>query len=73
MSKPSAITDCKPANTERVQWLRPDELLPGDEVACPPLDACIWNAHPRVYLKISERGEAYCPYCSTIFRVHGGT
>ncbi len=73
MSKPSSITDCNPANTEHVQWLQPDELLPGGEVACPPPGACTWNSHPRVYMKISERGEAYCPYCSTIFRVHGGS
>lgn len=67
------LSGCKPANTERVHWLEASDILEGGEVACPPLDACIWNSHPRVFMKISEKGEAYCPYCSTIFRVHGGS
>ncbi len=73
MSKNPSVIDCKPAISERVHWLEASEVLPGDEIACPPLDACLWNAHPRVYMKISDRGEAYCPYCSTIYRIHGGS
>ncbi len=73
MTNNTSITDCKSANTQRVHWIEAAELLDGEEVACPPLDACLWDSHPRVFLKISEKGEAYCPYCSTIYRLHGGS
>lgn len=32
-------------------------------LACPPLDTRVWDAHPRVYLPITEIGKVVCPYC----------
>ncbi len=36
-------------------------------VSCPPRDDRVWDAHPRVYLALSEAGQASCPYCGTLF------
>ena len=33
--------------------------------SCPPQDDRVWDAHPRVYLPIEERGHYLCPYCGT--------
>ncbi|MBS0307603.1 MAG: zinc-finger domain-containing protein, partial [Proteobacteria bacterium] len=30
-------------------------------------------AHPRVFLEMSEHGEAKCPYCGTAYRLKPGT
>ncbi len=32
-------------------------------LSCPPRDTRVWDAHPRVYLPISELGKVVCPYC----------
>ena len=32
----------------------------------------LWNAHPRVFLPIEQRGEALCPYCGTRYTLKGG-
>lgn len=32
-------------------------------LSCPPRDARVWDAHPRVYLPIEETGAYLCPYC----------
>lgn len=39
---------------------------------CPMPDMLLWNAHPRVYLPIEQKGEALCPYCGTLYRLKGG-
>lgn len=49
------------ANTQsRVQVSRGD--LP---LSCPTPSQKLWNAHPRVFLPIEDKGEATCPYCGT--------
>lgn len=51
---------------------REHHLARADEpVCCPPLDECLWNSHPRVYLALDETGQARCPYCSTLFTRSG--
>lgn len=32
-------------------------------LSCPQPKAPLWNAHPKVFLPIEEKGEATCPYC----------
>lgn len=39
---------------------------------CPLAAELVWNAHPRVFLPIEEKGEARCPYCGTLYRLKGG-
>lgn len=39
---------------------------------CPLPAESVWNAHPRVYLPIEQKGEARCPYCGTLYRLKGG-
>ena len=39
---------------------------------CPMPDMLLWNAHPRVYLPLAEKGEALCPYCGTLYKLKGG-
>lgn len=34
-------------------------------LSCPLRDEQIWDAHPRVYLPIEDKGEYVCPYCGT--------
>ncbi len=34
-------------------------------LCCPMLTKTLWNAHPRVYLALSDAGDATCPYCGT--------
>lgn len=53
--------------TERLIEITGDDL----PLHCPPPGQAIWNAHPRVFLPIEETGEARCPYCSTLYRLHG--
>lgn len=36
-------------------------------VSCPMDDMRVWDAHPRVYLPITETGRAICPYCDAEF------
>lgn len=36
-------------------------------LSCPMPNTTLWNAHPRVFLPIEEKGEAVCPYCSAHF------
>lgn len=33
-------------------------------LSCPSRHMTLWDAHPRVYLPIEEKGEVLCPYCS---------
>ncbi len=39
---------------------------------CPLPAETVWNAHPRVFLPIEDKGEARCPYCGTLYRLKGG-
>lgn len=44
-------------------------------LSCPMPDQAVWNAHPKVYLPIKDRGQMDCPYCGTtyIYRKGGST
>ncbi|MHB0887945.1 zinc-finger domain-containing protein [Acidithiobacillus sp.] len=49
------------------------ELDPGElPLSCPLPNMSHWNAHPRVFLAIEDRGEARCPYCGTLYILKGG-
>ena len=38
---------------------------------CPTPQMSLWDAHPRVFLPIEEKGEALCPYCGTLYVLKG--
>lgn len=38
---------------------------------CPMPGQSTWNNHPRVFLPIEAKGEARCPYCSTLYKLTG--
>lgn len=38
-------------------------------VHCPVQEGDLWNSHPRVFIPVSDTGEAACPYCGTVFRL----
>jgi len=40
---------------------------------CPNPAMPLWSSHPRVFLDVEAQGEAMCPYCSTRYRLKGGT
>ncbi len=40
---------------------------------CPMPKDTLWNAHPRVYLRLQEAGEVRCPYCGTLYRLQHGS
>ena len=39
---------------------------------CPRPQDSLWNAHPRVFLPVEQRGEALCPYCGTLYVLKDG-
>lgn len=38
---------------------------------CPAPGAPLWSRHPRVFLDVTRRGEASCPYCGTRYVYKG--
>ncbi len=38
---------------------------------CPMPGDPVWDAHPRVFLAVAEKGEALCPYCGTLYKLQG--
>ena len=38
-------------------------------VFCPNPTMPLWSSHPRVFLELSEGGNAMCPYCGTRYRL----
>lgn len=36
---------------------------------CPNPKMPLWSSHPRVYLELSQKGEAMCAYCGTWYRL----
>lgn len=56
------------SKTERVVEVKASEL----PLHCPMPGDAVWNAHPRVYLPVGEKGEARCPYCGTLYKLEGG-
>jgi len=57
----NGIAPCRPACATRIRKVRPADL----PLCCPLPGECVWNAHPRVYLTLDEKGHAQCPYCGT--------
>ena len=57
------------AEAPPVYTVRPEDL----PVYCPNPQMPLWASHPRIYLDIDESGQAICPYCSTVYRLEGGT
>lgn len=54
----------RPACSEQRYEVMPEDL----PLSCPMPDMPVWNAHPRVYLPLTEPGEeTRCPYCGAIF------
>jgi uncharacterized Zn-finger protein len=41
-------------------------------VHCPNPAMQLWSSHPRVFLDITDTGEAMCPYCGTRYQLEGG-
>lgn len=58
-------------STPTVIELKARDLTPDGEIFCPnpKADMTLWNAHPRVFLKLSVTGQAKCPYCGTEYRL----
>lgn len=55
------------------QAATPVELDSKDLPAHCPNDAMpIWSSHPRVFLEFDGKGEARCPYCSTVYHLKPG-
>jgi uncharacterized Zn-finger protein len=50
----------KPCSEQHYQ-VHPQDL----PISCPRPEMSSWNAHPRVYLDLSNGGEVTCPYCGT--------
>lgn len=48
------------ASTQRRYQVTHDDL----PLSCPTAEMRLWDAHPRVYLPITETGQSICPYCS---------
>ncbi len=61
------MSACKKANTEKIYQVTDQDIFADNEVCCPPLNSCLWNSHPRVYIRLNDKGEARCPYCSTVY------
>lgn len=56
------------ANTESHIEVTADDL----PLHCPMPSMLLWNSHPRVFLPITDTGEAQCPYCGTRYLLKGG-
>lgn len=56
------------ANKERQIEVTADDL----PLHCPMPSMLLWNSHPRVFLPITDTGEALCPYCGTHYTLRGG-
>jgi uncharacterized Zn-finger protein len=59
---------------DRVNTARRVEIGEADlPLHCPRPQDMLWNAHPRVFLPVEQRGEALCPYCGTLYVLKDGT
>lgn len=36
-------------------------------LSCPMPKMTLWDAHPRVYLDIGNKGQIACPYCGALY------
>lgn len=55
------------SNSRRVVEVKESDL----PLHCPMPGDAVWNAHPRVFLPLGEKGEALCPYCGTLYKLQG--
>lgn len=69
MSKNTEVLYCQPANTEKTHKLDTKEILKDNEICCPPYEGCLWSSHPRVFLKLDNKGKVTCPYCNTKYQL----
>jgi uncharacterized Zn-finger protein len=53
--------------------LKPTDLNAQGGIHCPsPLAGMKqWDTHPKVYLDVAKDGASKCPYCGTVYVVHG--
>ena len=59
-------------NTDKSQTERQVDISADDlPMQCPLSGQEIWIAHHRVFLPITETGEALCPYCGTLYHLTG--
>ena len=61
------MTETRQACSEQIYHVSRSEL----PLSCPLPDMSAWNAHPRVYLPIEDKGEVVCPYCGALFVLTG--
>ena len=59
MNEQKAVASCSEIRYE----IRRTDL----PLSCPMPGMTGWNAHPRVYLDVEEKGEVLCPYCGAIY------
>ena len=38
---------------------------------CPMPSMKLWDSHPRVFIDLTQTGEAKCPYCGTVYKLTG--
>jgi len=36
-------------------------------LSCPRPSMPAWDAHPRVFLDVEQKGEVLCPYCGAVY------
>lgn len=36
-------------------------------LSCPMPNMTHWDAHPRVYLDVTTKGQVNCPYCGALY------
>ena len=61
-------TDAQDDSLEYANTQKHVEISQADlPLSCPLPNQKLYNAHPRVYLPIEEKGEVSCPYCGTNF------
>jgi len=61
-------TDAQDDSLEYANTQKQVEISQADlPLSCPLPNQKLYNAHPRVYLPIEEKGRVRCPYCGTHF------
>jgi uncharacterized Zn-finger protein len=55
-------------DSQRVIFVKKADL----PLHCPTTTDSTWNMHPRVYIPLeqSQKGEALCPYCGTLYKLN---
>lgn len=69
MRKNTAVLHCKPSKSEKVHALDASEVMDNGEISYPSYDGCLWSSHPRVFIKLDDKGEALCPYCGSLYQL----